>query len=239
VQGTTYTVNVNGITIARGDFSDADPGATEQVTEPLGGLPTDTPLPVTINKQGGGQLYYSLYLHYFAPTDEVSAFSNGLTVSHEVLPENGDDAVSTVKAGDLVRVRITVAAPADLQFVQVDDYLPAGLEAVDSSLKTTDPNLIKRQQQDLRNLQLPANQPGTARLPFYYFYYYNPFDHVEVRDDRVSLFATSLNKGVHQYIYYARATTAGTFMQPPVVAVETDFPDIFARSDSNILTVTP
>ncbi|MHB8576715.1 MAG: alpha-2-macroglobulin family protein, partial [Dehalococcoidia bacterium] len=241
IDGTAFSVDVNGFRIAQGDFSNTDPGATIDVSTPLGGLPTDTPLPVDINRQGSGQLYYSLYLHYFAPTDEISARSNGLTISHEILPENGDDAVNTVKAGDLVRVRVTVAAPTDLQFIQVDDFLPAGLEAIDSSLKTTDPNLIKRQQQDLQNPQLPANQPGSSIGPSYrrYFYYYNPFDHVEVRDDRVSLFATSLSRGVHEYIYYARATTPGTFMQPPVVAVETDFPDIFARSDSNILTVTP
>ena len=46
-------------------------------------------------------------------------------------------------------------------------------------------------------------------------------------------------RGVHEYVYYARATTAGTFLQPPVVARETDFPDIFARSDSTVLTVRP
>ena len=51
--------------------------------------------------------------------------------------------------------------------------------------------------------------------------------------------ATALSRGVHEYVYYARATTPGSFLFPPVVAEETAFPDVFGRSDSGTLTVTP
>jgi uncharacterized protein YfaS (alpha-2-macroglobulin family) len=159
-----------------------------------------------------------------------------------VLPADGDTPVDTVKAGDLVRVRLTIAAPSDLEFVQVEDFLPAGLEAVDASLKTTDPALVQRQQQELRQLlTLPANQGGGVATapPRFCICVFNPFEHVEVRDDRVALFATSLKRGVHEYVYYARATTPGTYLMPPVVASESNFPDVFGRSDSGMLTVLP
>jgi uncharacterized protein YfaS (alpha-2-macroglobulin family) len=236
VQGLSFEVDLNGAPIGSGTFD--DPEATADVKTPIAGLPTDTPLPVTIDKLGSGQLYYSLYLRYFAPSDEVSALSNGLTVAREYLPAGDDTPVDTVQAGDLVRVRVTVLAPTDLQFVQVEDPLPAGLEAVDSSLKTTDPNLVRQQQQE--NAPHFVQGPGgtlTSRIVRHF--YFNPFDHVEVRDDRVALFATSLPRGLHQYIYYARATTPGTFKAQPPTAAETDFPDIFARGDSSTFTVLP
>ena len=38
--------------------------------------------------------------------------------------------------GDLVRVRLRVTLPSERSFVVVDDPLPAGLEAIDLSLRT-------------------------------------------------------------------------------------------------------
>src|SRR6185436_4138091 len=45
--------------------------------------------------------------------------------------------VTEVKPGDLVRVRLRVTAPTDREFVAMEDPLPAGLEVVDVSLKTS------------------------------------------------------------------------------------------------------
>ncbi len=244
IDGLSFSVTVNGQPVGSGTIAPEQASDTQTVQTGLGGLPRDTPLPVDIHKDGSGQLYYSLFMRYFSQTDQVTALSNGVTIAREVLPADSDTPVDTVKAGDLVRVRLTIAAPSDLEFVQVEDYLPAGLEAVDASLKTTDPNLVAQQQQELNQLlQLPVNRSGgtsgSAIVPGRYRYVFNPFNHVEVRDDRVALFATSLSRGVHEYVYYARATTPGMFLFPPVVAEETTFPDIFGRSDSGTLTVTP
>ncbi|HEY7294768.1 MAG TPA: hypothetical protein VH916_06985, partial [Dehalococcoidia bacterium] len=244
IDGLNFSVTVDGQLVGSGTIAPEQASDTQMVQTGLGGLPQDMPLPVDIHKDGGGQIYYSLFMRYFSQTDQVTALSNGLTIAREVLPADADTPVDTVQAGDLVRVRLTIAAPSDLEFVKVEDYLPAGLEAVDASLKTTDPNLVAQQQKEQAQLlQLPVNRgggnQGAAVVPGYYRYVYNPFDHVEVRDDRVALFASSLRRGVHEYVYYARATTPGTFLFPPVVAEETSFPDVFARSDSGTLTVTP
>ncbi|MHB8577499.1 MAG: alpha-2-macroglobulin family protein, partial [Dehalococcoidia bacterium] len=154
-----------------------------------------------------------------------------------------DTPVTLVKAGDLVRIRLTIVAPSDLQQLRVEDLLPAGLEAVDGSLKTTDPNLLRIQRDQQQRLLLQPPPPGQTpalklttdrerRLV-------NPFDHTEVRDDRAALFASSISRGVHEYVYFARATTAGTFTAPPVTAAESAYPDVFGRSDSTSFTITP
>ena len=58
-------------------------------------------------------------------------------------------------------------------------------------------------------------------------------------DDRVRLTAESLPKGVHEFIYYARATPPGDFYVAPVHAEESYFPEVFGRSDSGRFTVQP
>ena len=49
----------------------------------------------------------------------------------------------------------------------------------------------------------------------------------------------TLPKGVHQYIYYVRATSAGNFFVAPAVALDGYFPEVFGRSDSSRFVVTP
>jgi uncharacterized protein YfaS (alpha-2-macroglobulin family) len=61
---------------------------------------------------------------------------------------------------------------------------------------------------------------------------------VVTRDDRVTLRAQELPRGVHEYTYYVRATTPGDFFVAPAVAEESFFPEVFGRSDSGRFTVT-
>ena len=63
------------------------------------------------------------------------------------------------------------------------------------------------------------------------------FDHVEKFDDRVSLFATRLSEGRHEFSYLVRATTAGTFRTAPTHAEEMYTPEIFGRTASALIEV--
>ena len=82
---------------------------------------------------------------------------------------------------------------------------------------------------------------GAATAPAYYApwyrWYYNPWDQVELRDDRLVLRASRLPRGVHEYVYYARATTPGDFFVAPAHAEEAFFPEVFGRSDSGRFSV--
>ncbi len=66
-----------------------------------------------------------------------------------------------------------------------------------------------------------------------------PWQQVDVRDDRAVLQADRLPKGVYEYVYYARATTPGSFFVAPAHAEETYFPEVFGRSDSSRFIVAP
>ena len=64
-----------------------------------------------------------------------------------------------------------------------------------------------------------------------------PARHPLRRDDRLVLLASRLPRGVHEYVYYARATTPGDFYVAPAHAEETFFPEVFGRSDSGRFSV--
>jgi uncharacterized protein YfaS (alpha-2-macroglobulin family) len=60
---------------------------------------------------------------------------------------------------------------------------------------------------------------------------------VERHDDRVQLFATRLDEGRHQFVYVARATTAGTFRTAPAQAEEMYEPEVFGRTATAVIDI--
>jgi uncharacterized protein YfaS (alpha-2-macroglobulin family) len=124
--------------------------------------------------------------------------------------------------------------------VDVQDFLPAGLEAIDSQLATV-PDDVRRALEEERREALAgddADSEYTGAYAPWYGWYWSPWDETNVRDDRFTMFATELPRGVHEYVYYARATTPGDFFVAPAHAEEGPFPEIFGRSDSGRFRVT-
>ena len=183
-----------------------------------------------------GRLYYTLDLRYVTPAQGIEAVNRGFAVTHEYTSlSDPTTPLVSVKVGETVRVKVTVIAPADRKYVTVEDLLPAGLEAVDARLRTVDPKL--KAQLDAERAAIAEKAAGMAIAPWYRWYY-SPWQHVELRDDRAVLYAEDLSKGVYEYVYYARATTPGDFFVAPAHASETYFPEVFGRSDSARFMVT-
>ncbi len=170
-----------------------------------------------------GQLYYSLYLRYFLPVEDVVALDRGIIVSRQyTLVEGPTQPIQSAQVGDVIQVKLTIIAPNDLHYLVVEDPLPAGCEALDVSLKTTSgayqsPELSR---QDRRQL---------------YWWY---FTESELRDEKVALFATYLGKGTYEYTYLIRASVPGRFLTMPTQAYEMYFPEVFGRSDGLVFTIT-
>ena len=61
---------------------------------------------------------------------------------------------------------------------------------------------------------------------------------MEIRDDRVLLFATFLEDGTLVYTYVARATSPGSFTVAPTQASEMYRPEIFGRGGTVNVKVT-
>ena len=182
--------------------------------------------------RGTGRLYYSLYLRYFKPVEEVTALNRGIIVSRRYTladcdPEEEDcRAIDQARVGDAIRVKLTIIAPHDLHYVVVEDPFPAGAEGVDQSLKTT--SVVGEQ---------PELTRTDRRDPWGGGYGWWWFSHTDLRDEKAVLFATYLPRGTYEYTYLIRASLSGEYRAIPTHAYEMYFPEVFGRSDGGVFTI--
>ena len=233
-----YSVRVNTTEVLDGHFDVPAGDYLDAATVALADLPLGEVSRVQFEREAGepGRMYYGLNLRYVTPAAGIEALNRGFAVSHRYsLLADPETPITSAAPGDVVRVTVTVIAPADRLFVQVQDFLPAGLEPIDPQLNIVSPHL-RQQLADDRAEAVQASAP--AYYAPWYRWYYSPWDQVDLRDDRVVLQASTLPQGVHEYVYYARATTPGDFFVAPAHAEETYLPEVFGRSDSSRFTVT-
>ncbi len=238
----TYQVLVNG-KLVEGDVK-VDKSNIDQphvVSVPLKDLVQDAANELLISRGAGdGKLYYSANLQYFLPAENIPALNKGILVGRQyyavdqatLKPTVTTDAIASAKIGDYVLVKLVVVAPSDMNYLVLEDPLPAGFEAVDTTLKTAS---IAAQKGGLKQQQ-PQPASGDDR---YFQPYWTYWAHSEVRDDRVSVFATYLGRGTYEYTYMMRASVAGEFRTLPARAWQMYFPDVQGRSEGAKFQVLP
>ncbi|MGH2592657.1 MAG: alpha-2-macroglobulin family protein, partial [Anaerolineae bacterium] len=188
---------------------------------------------------GAGKLYYTAHLETFVPVEEVKSLARGISVARQYF--NANDAcfkprepgeepvpctpVTTAKVGDVLQVRLTIVAPTDLYYLKVEDPLPAGMDTVDTSLKTTS----------------QINEAPELNKVSPYSYYdgwgWWWFSHTELRDEKAALFASVLPAGTYEYTYQIRAGLSGTYKVLPSHAEEMYFPEVFGRGDGTLFVI--
>ncbi len=191
-------------------------------------LPNNQDNEITFDRNGSGKMYADMNLKYYLPTEKIEPRNEGIMVTHEYYlleDKNMEKPVNSAKLGETLRGTITLIVPEESYYVMVEDFLPAGLEGVDFSLKTS--------QQSLKADIYESRDYG--------WWYYDSswrFNYKETRDDRMMFFADRLTKGVYELNYYVRATTPGKFRDKPVLAQELYFPEVFGRTGGGIFEVT-
>jgi uncharacterized protein YfaS (alpha-2-macroglobulin family) len=199
-----------------------------------------------VNRAGGGSPgYYALTVTQIPREVPNRPDYRGMVVERWYESYETGRPVVEVTEGDLVRVRIRVTVPEDRAFVVVDDGLPGGLEAIDLSLRTVGglPGPGAADSTEGReDRDGGRGDSGELRQEVWDFGtwdggWWSPFDHRELRDDRVVYSARALWKGAWTASYLARATTPGVFVRPPVHAEEMYNPAVYGRSDGGVFTV--
>lgn len=189
---------------------------------------------------GDGAVYWFLTVTEVPAKPPVTPEDAGIRVERWYERFDTGEPVTSVAEGELVRVRLRLTVPATRNFVVLDDALPAGLEAVDLSLRTAAalPGPGTGAQETVEGEQQEDDQ-----TPWSYGRWdsgwWSPFDHRELRDDRVVYSATVLWPGTYTATYVARATTPGTFVRPPAHAEEMYNPAVNGRSDGGVFVVSP
>jgi alpha-2-macroglobulin len=186
---------------------------------------------------GQAPAFYHLTVSEVPLAPPVRPAEQGIRVERWYERFSDGTPVTSVMEGELVRVRLRVTVSAERQFVVLDDALPGGLEAIDLSLRTATTLAGP-------GAGVSAEQPEQESTEPQWGYgrwdsgWWTPWDHREIRDDRVVYSAALLWPGTYNATYVARATTPGTFVRPPAHAEEMYNPGVNGRSDGGMFTVT-
>ncbi len=222
-----YGVALNGEDLAKGAVTPQTVQDTQtlqvQVSDLLKG---EINRLVFARTSGGGNLYYTTHLTVDLPVPQIQALDQGIVLQRRYFqPDDLKTAITEAQQGDVVTVQLTIVVPNDMHYLLVDDPLPAGLEAIDSSLKSS-PMPTAPDQYDWQKV-------GSEGWGWWYF------PHVELRDEKVVLSTDYLPAGTYVYTYQARASTAGAFQVIPPTAQEFYFPEVYGRGAGSLFTVKP
>ena len=190
---------------------------------------------------GAGQMYYTMHLQTFVPVQDIKPVDRGYTVSREYRladcgitpdalaadPKLQCPTITSAKVGDVIQVKVTLVVPHASYYLMVEDPLPAGAEALNTSLKTTS--------QTVEGPQVDKSQPSNPNEKV--SWWWTP-THVDLRDEKAVMFATSLDPGTYQFTYSIRASLPGTFLILPVTACQMYFPEVWGRGAGAEFVVT-
>jgi hypothetical protein len=237
-----WEVILNGQLLQQGAVAPASVGQAIQVVAEGDQLFGDRTNALVIGRSGGagksgdGQLYYTAHLTSYLPVEDLPPVNRGVVVSREYRLADCDQPgersscppVDRARVDDVLNVKLTIVVPNSVQYLVVEDPLPAGAEAIDTSLKTT---------------SLTAEGPsveragGSERDPWWWAWWWTP-THTDLRDEKVAMFATELAPGTYEYSYQIRASLPGRFLTLPATAYQMYFPEVWGRSAGGVFTIT-
>jgi hypothetical protein len=122
--------------------------------------------------------------------------------------------VQSGEVGDLIQVQLNLVLEDDTYYLMVEDHIPAGVEVLDTRLKTT--------RQDVPEFQAAA----PFRNGWGWWYFNKPV----VYDDRVVWGANYLPAGTYQLVYTISLVHPGEYQVLPTRAWQQYFPETQAIS---------
>jgi uncharacterized protein YfaS (alpha-2-macroglobulin family) len=203
-----YQVLLNGTLLKEGQASASAPSSTMHIE--AAGLRAQNTLRIVAD--GTSPIYWSVSLR-FRVAGQAGTQGGDLRVSRTYTLADGAPITGPIPSGSLVRVTLKVDAAAPLDYVLVSDQLPAGLEALNPNLATTQ--------------QGPS--PDSTKQPIY--------SYLDIRDSEVDFFITKLPAGSQQIVYYAQASTSGAFQASPAMAWQMYVPTVIGLSSSTTIEV--
>lgn len=178
---------------------------------------------VSVAKHGPGKLYLTSRMVYYSSEEAIKPRSAGFQVErkyyrlaqkryggeilYEKLPLRGP-----LKSGDEVFVEVNVRSDGNYEYFMLEDPIPAGVEVV----------------QDNRGYKI-RNAVGLTRE---YADAWRPWwTNREVRDEKVTFFATRLPAGEHTFTYVFRAQIPGWYHVMPSLASLMYYAEVRGNSD--------
>jgi hypothetical protein len=177
---------------------------------------------VTISRIGHGTLHYAVtYTYRVAGT--APGRLNGLRVTRDIHPANGTSVVATMgltmpsapvslPAGAVYDIGLQIITDHPVDHVAIEDPIPAGMEAVNTSFRTSTTAFVA--------------QGDSWEI-----------DYQQIHHDRIDAYADHLGPGAYVLHYLVRTVTPGTYAWPGAQAHLVEQPQEFGRTAATTLVV--
>lgn len=222
-----YEVALNGQSMAAGTANADTLRQVEELQIDITELLTDELNRLAFGRTDGpGNLYYTTHLEAYLPVEEVEPLDRGFAISRSYYDAaDRETPISEIELGQTFLARLTIVVPQTQHYVLIEDFLPAGLEAVDQSLN------ISQQVGTPERYAWDENEYREKGWGWWYF------DHIELRDEKVVISADVLPAGTYEYVYLVRASVPGEYHVIPPTAQEFYFPEVYGRGAGSLFTV--
>lgn len=201
---------------------------SQRLSIPLDNLQKTGVNALVFNRDAGdGALYYTAHLRAFLPVTALEPLNRGIILQRQysLQGDANNQPITSGRVGDIVRVRLTIILPNDLHYVVIEDPLPAGAEAINPDLETS---------------QQIGTRPGlVTRDPLAKDWGWWWFSSVQFRDEKVVLSSAYLPAGTYEFVYSIRLGFEGTYNVIPATGQEFYFPEVYGRSAGAIFTILP
>ena len=131
--------------------------------------------------------------------------------------------IDAAQTGEMFKVRVTITLPNDAYYLLVEDFIPAGTEILDTSLKTSQLGSVASNYDD--------------RHPFddgWGWWFFRP---PQVYDNRISWAADYLPAGTYELTYSLTALQPGEYQVLPARAWQFYFPEVQGTSAGEVFSV--
>lgn len=215
-----WIVTLNDSAPATGTVGPDNVTVNQELTYAIADLLRDQANTVRFQRSNDtGRMYYTTELRYYLDATAVDARDRGVVVTRSFELDEG--RVTGAAVGDVITVSVGVIVPADRYHLMVEVPIPAGTEPVDTSLAT--------ERNDIMG-------PEFGSVDDSRFGYWTPTS-IDIRDDKVALFATYLPAGAYEFTFQIRATVPGEYRVLPVYAEQMYFPEVWGRSAGELFGV--
>jgi uncharacterized protein YfaS (alpha-2-macroglobulin family) len=230
-----FHATLNGGPLATGEASGNQVLVPVKASLPIVFLSPDTPNLLTVQRERGlGRLYYRAALRVNRPVPEVEPVDAGMRIERVYTESDCDidcPAVSSIslRNGRAITARLTLVLPEDAYYVMIEDFIPAGTEILNRSLKTSQLGI------DPTQVEVELDE----RAPFATGWGWWLFHEPQIRDDSILFSADYLPAGTYVLTYTLIPLLAGEYQVLPAHAWESFFPEVYGTSAGAVLEIEP
>jgi uncharacterized protein YfaS (alpha-2-macroglobulin family) len=206
---------------------------------PLEILSPNSPNLLAIHREDGlGRLYYRAALQVNRPVEDVEPVDAGMRIERVYLAGDCEKdclSLSSVELGSdqLVTAQLTLVLPHDSYYVMVEDFIPAGTEILNRSLKTS------QQALDAPEIDVEVQPQYDEENPFAEGWGWWLFHEPQIRDDGILFSADYLPAGTYVLKYTLVPLQTGEYRALPAHAWESFFPEVQGTSAGAVFEILP